>query len=125
MDEDGFIQVRARKKKRTPNLVCFNKCDSVTCKDSQEATKDICDSVDTKQFYEGIKQSEIEFFQSDFFQNFTKDVLQRHKLLLSYRDTKTNQIHYSSGNAISKIICLGLGNFTTSKQAQYQLIFLR
>ena len=67
MDEDGFILVRARKK-RTRNLVCFNKCDTVTSKDSQQATKDNCDSVvDTKQFYEEIKQSEIEFFQSDFF----------------------------------------------------------
>ena len=52
MDEDGFILVRARKK-RTRNLVCFNKCDTVTSKDSQQATKDICESVvDTKQFYE-------------------------------------------------------------------------
>ena len=121
MDDDGFVLVRSGKKKgKSVAAKHVNKC--IYKKTSQESLENnTLNNVDEKHFCDNVKRSEIEFFHSDFFLKFSSDVLEKHNLV---RISK-NEKQFTSENVVSKIICLGLGNFTSSKQAQYQLVFLR
>merc|ERR1712110_1407502 len=129
MEEDGFklVQSKKKRKKRTkerPNALA-NECVSKDCdgKDDQQII------VNKKEFCERILKSENDFFHSEFFQKFTNDCLVKHQLIdvvFDNTDQTNRQIpRFTSTTAISRIICLGLGSFASSKEAEHQLVFLK
>ena len=73
-----------------------------------------------------MKQSVDQFWDSEFFIKFIRNVLIPHGLVIqSESNSKQPELSHVSANRISKVICLGLGKFTSSKQAEYQLVFLK
>ena len=84
------------------------------------------EQVNEKEILEKLKQLVDQFWDSEFFKNFIRDVLIPHGLVLpSENNSKRPEGPHVSSNRISKVICLGLGKFTSSKQAEYQLVFLK
>ena len=64
-----------------------------------------------------VKRLEEEFWRSEFFNEFIHSVLLRHGLVLpSVEQDRGAKRYHVSANRISKVICLGLGKFTSSKQ---------
>ena len=129
MEEDGFklVQSKKRSKKRTkkrPNAL-VNECVSQDC-DGKEDQQII---VNKKEFCERILKSANDFFHSEFFLKFANDCLVKHQLIdvvFDNTDQTNRQIpRFTSTTAISRIICLGLGSFTSSKEAEHQLVFLK
>ena len=124
MEEDGFVLVPSKKNKRIYKTSKQKKCVN---KDIAEGRKDKEEHelVDIKDFCKKIEKSEIDVVNSEFFQRFVNDTLAQHELVVPNSNFKTKENKVSSTNIISKIICLGLGNFTSSKEGEYQLVFLK
>ena len=120
MDDDGFILVSSKKgkgkSKTNKTRISTNKDIRINLKNEETNTL-----IDEKGFCEKLQREEIELRHSEFFTKFTSDALELHGLVVSQPKTKT----FSTSNVISKIVCLGLGNFTSSKQGEYQLVFLK
>ena len=123
MDEDGFVIVRHSKKVK--NKIKSKKNQSLVNIAIELNSEERNKAVDEKKFCSKIKQLEIELWDSEFFKKFINSVLVPHGLVAVAENQSTKQQGpYTSANRISKIICLGLGGFTSSKQAEYQLVFL-
>ena len=128
MDSDGFILVKhSKKNKKTCSKVYT--CDEI----SNSADKNSIDNEPinnlaiasiAKDYCDHIKILEKEFIQSQFFVRFCK-VLNEHNLNISTVNSESKYEQSPTCRFITKIICLGLGSFSYSKQSQYQLIFLR
>ena len=128
MDSDGFILVKhSKKNKKTCSKVYT--CDEI----SNSADKNSIDNEPinslaiasiAKDYCDHIKILEKEFIHSQFFVRFCK-VLKEHNLNISTVNSESKYEQSPTCRFITKIICLGLGNFSYSKQSQYQLIFLR
>ena len=126
MDEDGFVVVRHSKKGK--NKFNAKKNQSIIKRNIELNTEDGYEreQVNEKEILEKLKQLVDQFWDSEFFKNFIRDVLIPHGLVLpSENNSKRPEGPHVSSNRISKVICLGLGKFTSSKQAEYQLVFLK
>lgn len=131
MDDDGFILVKSRKN-RMKNARILISLDAKTrsnavnhkIDENSEINRISTVVVDENTFIANIERLEKEFLLSEFFLNFC-NVLEKHRLVLSHWDSISKKRQFTSSGAISKIICLGLGNFTSNRQSQYQLVFLR
>ena len=129
MEADGFILVKHSKKYKKNKYSAANSCEKITCSAVSKNSKSVhlnnkVSQPDAEKFCENIKLLEKEFFLSEFFSKFCFDTLQEHKLVTK-TNQQTNNKQFSSCGVVAKIVCLGLGNFSSSKQSQYQLIFLR
>ena len=125
MDADGFVVVQHSKKGKSKFNKRKNQCLIEKNIQLNLQDKEINKQVDENGFCKKIRQLEEEFSESEFFTRFTHYVLASHGLVVQSENKETpHQELHGSANRISKIICLGLGNFTSSKQAEYQLVFL-
>ena len=130
MEADGFILVKHSKKNKKKNYSARNLCEEFASSDVFKNSNcgqldNIPSPVEVEKYCADINIIEQQFFLSSFFSQFCESVLKEHKLVVSKSSPQSNHIKFSSNGAVSKIVCLGLGNFFSSKQSQYQLIFLR
>ena len=120
MDDDGFILVRSKKRKGKSKTIKTRISTNTNIQINLE-NEETNTLIDQKGFCEKLHREKIELLHSEFFTKFTSEALALHGLVVSQADTRT----FSTSNVISKIVCLGLGNFTSSKQGEYQLAFLK
>ena len=128
MDSDGFILVKHSKKNKKKCSIVYS-CDEIlnsTAKNNidNEPTNNLAIASIAKDYCDHLKILEKEFIQSQFFVRFC-EVLKEHNLNISTVNSESKYEQSPTCQFITKIICLGLGNFSFSKQSQYQLIFLR
>ena len=129
MDSDGFILVKHSKKNNKKNCSKVYSCDEIVNSADKnnvenEPTNDLAIASIAIKYCDQLKILEKDFLQSQFFISFC-EVLKEHKLYISTVNSQSKYEQSPTCRVITKVICLGLGNFSTSKQSQYQLIFLR
>ena len=126
MDSDGFTLVKYSKKNPKKKINKLYSCEiTVDCTNQNTSSSEPGDVIEVENYCEYIIALEKEFSKSQFFLNFCKNVLKVHKLVDSTTTLPSYRERFTPCNEITKIVCLGLGNFTSSKQSQYQLVFLR
>ena len=127
MDSDGFVLVKTSKKKKKKYSKVYS-CEQNICHTEDnncenELVNDLQVINLAEKYCDNLKLLEKEFIQSEFFTKFG-DILKDHNLLCTLNSfSEGKQLTISP--IVSKIVCLGLGNFSNCKQSQYQLVFLR
>ena len=126
MDSDGFTLVKYSKKNLKKKITTKYSCETIVdCTNQNTSSSEPGDVIEVEKYCEDIIALEKEFLKSQFFVNFCRNVLKVHKLVDPSSTLPSDRERFTTCNVISKIVCLGLGNFTSSKQSQYQLVFLR
>jgi len=126
MDSDGFTLVKYSKKNFKKKITTLHSCEIIlNCTNQNTYSSESGDVIEVEKYCEDIITLEKEFSKSQFFVNFCRNVLKVHKLVDYTSTLPSNREQFTTCNIITEIVCLGLGNFTSSKQSQYQLVFLR
>jgi hypothetical protein len=126
MDEDGFVIVKPRKGKSRPKERCKSIKQSYLIQPIHNQKQEITDDVDENEYCKSLRKLEDEICYSQFFLKFVTSIgLQENQNSKAAGfDVNANKNLLYKG-CVSKIICLGLGHFATSRSSKYQLAFLR